>query len=64
MIPVDNAEDYYSERHRMELAMAEAATDPAVRTIHLEMARRYAKRAGEDAAVPVSDLGPPADPST
>lgn len=39
MSQVDDAEHYYSRRFLRALAMAQAATDPAVRNIHVEMAR-------------------------
>lgn len=42
-----DAELCYLKRHLAALEMAAAATDPAVRNIHLEMARQYKQRAGE-----------------
>ncbi len=39
-----NPEDYYARREAQERARAESASDPAVRHIHLDLARRYAER--------------------
>ena len=36
---------YYLSRQRREHALAEAATNPAISAIHLEMARRYSELA-------------------
>jgi hypothetical protein len=58
MIPVEDAEHYYSKRHRKALAMAEATADLAVRNIHLDMARQYAKLAGAEPDAPVAVSGP------
>ena len=51
MNQAEDAEQYYSRRHLAAFKMAGAATDPAIRNIHLEMARQYKQRAGaEDSA--------------
>lgn len=53
MSQVEDPDHYYSKRHLAALEMAEAATDPAARNIHLEMARQYKRLAGaEDSASP------------
>ncbi len=36
---------YYSERERVERCLAANASDPAARSIHLELAGNYRKRA-------------------
>lgn len=55
MIPAEDAEHYYSRRHRSALAMADATADRAARNIHLELARQYAKLAndGHDGSIAV-----------
>lgn len=37
---------YFARRHRESVARAEAATDPAVGSIHREFAARYAAKLG------------------
>lgn len=44
-----NSTEYYQSRERQERVRAEAANDPAVIAIHLEMAERYAKLARRSA---------------
>lgn len=39
----DNAE-YFGKREAQERALAEAATDPAARHVHLDLAKHYAER--------------------
>ncbi|WP_375393896.1 hypothetical protein [uncultured Sphingomonas sp.] len=39
--------EFYRDRQRAAIAMSEAAAEPAIRGIHLAMARRYADLAGE-----------------
>lgn len=36
-----NSTDYYRRRERQERALAEAATNPQIAAIHLDMASRY-----------------------
>lgn len=60
MSPVEDAERYYSKRQQKALAMAEASADPAVRHIHLEMARQYAQLAGPGDDAPVTAKDPSA----
>lgn len=61
MVPVEDAEHYYSNRHRSALAMAAATADCSARCSHLEMARQYAKLAGEEPNASITILGPPAE---
>lgn len=55
MPAVDDAE-YFENRRRSALAMSQAAPDPAIQKIHLELARRYADRAGTPDLAAESDL--------
>lgn len=38
-----NSIEYYRARERRERALAEAATNPAISAIHIEMAERYSE---------------------
>jgi hypothetical protein len=38
-----NSTDYYVSRERRERELAQAATDPAIASIHLDMASRYSE---------------------
>jgi pyridoxine/pyridoxamine 5'-phosphate oxidase len=40
-----NSTDYYRSRERQERVLAQAAKDPAVIAIHLEMAEQYSRLA-------------------
>ena len=37
----ENTDSYYADRAAKERAIADKATDPAIRKIHLDMAERY-----------------------
>ena len=50
---IDNA-DYLERREAQERALAEAATDPAARRVHLDLAQHYADRRAA-LTTPVSD---------
>ena len=41
-MPTGGLENYYVIRARESVAMASAASDPAARNIHLDLAKRYA----------------------
>ncbi len=41
--PIENA-DYLRRREAQERALADIATDPAARHIHLDLAKHYAER--------------------
>jgi hypothetical protein len=43
----DDPDDYYASRRQAAVEMAKSATEPSIRNIHLEFARRYADLAGE-----------------
>lgn len=40
---VDNSAEYYRSREQKERNLAQAAFDPAIAAIHLDMAARYSK---------------------
>jgi len=42
-MPTGGLENYYVIRERESVAMASAASDPAARNIHLDLAKRYAE---------------------
>ena len=42
-MPTGGLENYYVIRARESVAMASAASDPAARNIHLDLAKRYAE---------------------
>lgn len=44
--------DYYNRREQQELGLAETASSPAIRKIHLTLAETYAERAREGGAPP------------
>ena len=60
---VEESEEYYERRAQQELDLAAAATDRAVKIIHLDLAGRYATlrelaaRAREDAAKASDESG-------
>lgn len=41
-MPFDDAAQYYLDRCRAAVAMSQAAAEPAVRNIHIQLARQYA----------------------
>jgi hypothetical protein len=41
-MPFDDAAQYYLDRCRAAVTMSQAAAEPAVRNIHIELARQYA----------------------
>ena len=56
----DDAE-YFENRRREALAMSHAAQHPGIQKIHLELARRYADRAGTADLAAKNEPGLPAD---
>lgn len=46
-MPEENTPEYHAKREEQERGLAAAATDPAIRAIHLNMAERYAALQGE-----------------
>ena len=49
-MPTDEAAGYYLKRRRASEAMSQAASDPGIQKIHLELARRYADLACDPGA--------------
>lgn len=48
MANTENDRQYYERRARQQLDLAAAATDPAVKAIHLNLASRYATQSEQD----------------
>ncbi|MET3762082.1 hypothetical protein [Sphingomonas sp. UYEF23] len=48
-MPDENTVEYYAKREAQERELAEAATDPAIQAIHLDLAKRYANLQDEAA---------------
>lgn len=44
----ENGRQYYERRARQQLDLAAAATDPAVKAIHLDLASRYTAQSEQD----------------
>lgn len=58
-MPTDGTIEYYTDRKRSAVAMSQAASEPAISRIHLQLARRYAALAGEPDTVVESRDGQP-----
>jgi hypothetical protein len=43
LVTESNSTEYYQSREQQERVLAQAANDPAIMAIHLEMAARYSK---------------------
>ena len=50
--------EYYREREQQEIALAEAATAPAIKKIHLEMSERYREMIERHSATRLPQSGP------
>ena len=46
-MPIKDDLEHYAARERQARELAEAATDPRIKAIHLDMAERYVKRQNE-----------------
>lgn len=57
---VDSKQQYLMRRLAQEDAAAIAASDPGVRDLHLEMARRYRHAHGDGDGAAGADIPPPA----
>ena len=49
-LPVLDDRQYFAERERQSRKLAAETTDPSARTVHLQLASFYARRARPDAA--------------